>query len=156
MWVIASLCRVAGCCKTTQHFSCFPAHWNVSGPGVESFLPGVSGFWLLMFRAAPVHPGEQGAGAACGSASSLPYGNQVLQCLCEACQVFNGKVNGQLTSERWELPKGLHHSTTHKCCMQTFPDFTRTSWLSSPLDLDRQQHLGLVLIPHKRHFFRCC
>jgi len=48
----------------------------------------------------------------------------------------------------------LHHSTTHKRFLRTFPDFTRTSQLSSPLDLDRQQHLGLVLIPYERHFFK--
>lgn len=30
MWVIASLCWEAGCCKPTQGFSCFPGHWNVS------------------------------------------------------------------------------------------------------------------------------
>lgn len=45
-----------------QLFSC--ALECVSGPGVESFLPGASGFWLLTWRAAAARPGERGAGSS--------------------------------------------------------------------------------------------
>lgn len=59
VWVIASLCWVAGCCKTTQRFRLFSCSLEcVSGSAVESFLPGVSGSRLLTFRWVPVHPGE--------------------------------------------------------------------------------------------------
>lgn len=54
----------------------------VSGPGVESFLPGASGFWLSTFGAAPVHPGEQGAGGQ--PLGRHPLGRTEIGC-CNAC-----------------------------------------------------------------------
>lgn len=125
--------------------------------GVESFLwGGASGFWPLVFRAAPVgawgsrrggQPMEQHPSGTWKSGVAMP---------AWSLPVFKWKVNGGLTSKCWELPKGLHHSTTHKHFIQTFPDFSRTSQLSSPLHLDRQQHLGLVSTFCEKHFLRCC
>ena len=64
VWAIASLCWVLQDHSRFQLFFCMLE--CVSGPGVESFLPETSGCWLLMFRAAPAHPGEQGAGGSPG------------------------------------------------------------------------------------------
>lgn len=64
----------------------------VSGPSVDSFLAGTSGCRLWTNPAAPVHPGEQGAGAARGCTPSLAHSNRMLQRSHVDCQVFNGKL----------------------------------------------------------------
>lgn len=90
MWVIASLCWVAGCCKTTQGFGCFPARWNVSLVRVLSHFSQervAPGSWRSDQRLCTL--GSRGQPRA---GTSRAYGNGVLQCRWGDCQVFNGKL----------------------------------------------------------------
>lgn len=67
-------------CSRFQLFSCTLE--CVSGPGVESFLPGASGFWLLTLRAAPAHP--KAAGGRGQPRGRHPLGRTEIGC-CNAC-----------------------------------------------------------------------
>lgn len=87
---------------------------------VDSFFPGMSGCWLWTSWAAP---GEQGAGAARGCTPSLAHRNQVLQCLCGDCQVFNGKLMDGWPQNAASYLKGYITLPPTSVSCELFPTF---------------------------------